>query len=155
MSIASLMKTLRGRTKAQLLDDIEVAVRSREETSLEMGRVLQEMDILKARNKSLVAEKHFWSEQGLQLANQVETWQRMYRELLEETMRERNDVDIRAYAKAIGQAIEDGKPRAADVAAVIAMADRNVQGIAAIGFDPGISPKRIQFRDVGEDGVVR
>lgn len=144
-----MFRMLSGETKRKKPTQRELL----EDAQREVVRLTNRLEIAEAKLKSLLAEKVFWSENALQLTNNVETWMRMYRQLLEQTMSERQDVDLRGYAKAIGQAIEEGKPRTAEVAACIAMAGRDTQGVAPLGFDPGLAPRQLgSVIDVGDNG---
>lgn len=80
------------------------------------------------RLKMLVVESNFWKNQTVEYGNQIEFWQKKNRELLEQMIKESTDVDLRAYADSIKQAIIDARPEPSTIAAVIATADKDVQG---------------------------
>lgn len=151
----NLLEMVSKKPKRKLADverKLAEAERALVDADAALAGALKKIAVLEVRNKSLVAEKHFWSEQGMHLTNQVEIWQRMYRELMQQTLIERQDVDIRSYAKAIAQAIEEAKPRAAEVAACIAMASSSTQGVKTVGWADNKQPKRVEFIDVGDNG---
>lgn len=80
------------------------------------------------RLKMAVTEANFWKSQAVDYGNQIEFWQRKNRELLEQMTKESADFDLRAYAESIKQAIIAARPEPSTIAAIIATADKDVQG---------------------------
>ena len=109
------------KTKAQLEETIK-------ELTAERAAAARMIINLERRLKMLVVESNFWKDQTVDYGNQIEFWQRKNRELLEQMIRESTDFDLRAYAESIKQAILDARPEPSTIAAIIATADKDVQG---------------------------
>lgn len=110
------------KTKAALLDDLCAA----NAKIRHLDALLNSQD---RRLKMLVVESGFWKGQTVDYGNQIEFWQRKNRELLEQMTKESTDLDLRAYADSIKQAIIDARPEPSTIAAIIATADKDVQGV--------------------------
>ena len=126
------------KTKAALQDELELAnARAEHLTALLNGQ--------DRRLKMLVVESNFWKSQTVDYGNQIEFWQRKNRELLEQMIKESTNVDLRAYAESIKQAILDARPEPSTIAAIIATADKDVQGAFSL------PPRQDNPRLVAED----
>ena len=109
------------KTKAALLDELERATAT-------IKRQDAQLNSADRRLGMLAVEANFWKSQTVEYGNQVEFWQRKNRELLEQMIKESTDFDLRAYADSIKQAIIDARPEPSTIAAIIATADKDVQG---------------------------
>lgn len=110
------------KTKAALQDDLEKA-------HVQIKYLYGLIDGQDRRLKMLAVEANFWKSQTVDYGNQIEFWQLKNRELLEQMIRESTDFDLRAYADSIKQAILDARPEPSTIAAIIATADKDVQGV--------------------------
>lgn len=118
-------------TKAQLKIELNT-------TAAELERVRSELSTLQAMHTSLIAEKAFWQDQVQQYGNQIEFWMNKNREILKQVGKEAGAVDIRAYAQSIAQAIEEHKPKPAELAAALAMGGKSTQGVFTRTLTPPV-----------------
>ncbi len=91
---------------------------------------------LERRLKMAITELTFWRSQAVDYSEQVAFWQRKNHEIIEQMFKETTDLDLREYARSISDAIIAARPDPSAIAAVIATADKSVQG----AFSP--SPRR-------------
>lgn len=121
-----MLKLLNRKTKRNFESELQVA--------------LETIAYYEDKHRQVLAETAWWKDQLLQYANQIQFWQQKNREILDQLAKDNGNVNLRAYISDVQEEIVRAAPRAAEIAAVIAMAGKDTQGIAAIGFvDPKLS----------------
>lgn len=95
----------------------------------ELETVKIELEELRAQHRALVAEKVFWQDQAMEYANGISKWQDAHRAILGQMAKEGVSINLRRYAQEIEQAIIDARPEPAKIAAALASAGKDVQGV--------------------------
>ncbi|EPF1490218.1 hypothetical protein ACEPT8_23555 [Pseudomonas aeruginosa] len=98
-------------------------------TTLEIEQIRIELARSKAREQGLLIEREMWVEQGRQLQNQVQTWQRMYASLFDQLGRGVvTDKDIQDNLALATEAMRQPITAVEAVRAAFAMCQEATQG---------------------------
>lgn len=95
----------------------------------ELKRAKIELAEAQSMQKSLIAEKVYWQNHAMEVANQVAKWMDLHREILRQLASEEANASLRAYAQSIEQAIIEHRPSPAMIAGALASAGKDVQGV--------------------------
>lgn len=125
-----------GLSKRRGATKLEKAEAQLAETTARLKAAQERIEELEQHHRELVNEKAWWQDQVMQYANQVAFWQQKNREILDQLSKERGHVDLRRYIAEVQEQIMLAAPKAAEVAAVIALSRGTTQGVMTKGFDP-------------------
>ncbi|HBP5240212.1 TPA: hypothetical protein L5669_003485 [Pseudomonas aeruginosa] len=116
-------------------------------TTLEIEQLRIELARSKAREQGLLIEREMWVEQGRQLQNQVQTWQRMYASLFDQLGRGVvTDKDIQDNLALAAEAMRQPITAVEAVRAAFAMCQEGTQGrYTSVGR--GNKPRQVAKED--------